>query len=147
MRYLGFVGDGDTNTFSKLCSAKPYGDKTVNKLECVGHVQKRMGTCLRNLKKNIKGPLADGKTLVGKGRLTDKKIDKLQDYYGIAIRDNKNDLVSMREAIWAIYFHYHSTDAILQHSFCNIRWCKYKQAEREMELWILSHTNPVFLLL
>ena len=119
------MGDGDTNTFSKLCSAKPYGDKTVNKLECVGHVQKRVGTHLRNLKKNMKGPLADGKILGGKGRLTDKKIDKLQDYYGIAIRDNKNDLVSMREAIWAIYFHYHSTDAILQHSFCNIRWCKY----------------------
>ena len=61
MRYLEFVGDGDTNTFTKLCSAKPYSDKAVKTLECAGHVQKLMGTRLRlrNLKKNMKGPLAD----------------------------------------------------------------------------------------
>ena len=49
----------------------------VEKKECVGYVQKRLGTALRKLKKEKKG-------LGGKGKLTDNMIDKLQNYYGIA---------------------------------------------------------------
>ena len=49
------------------------------KKECVGHVQKRVGTNLRNLKK-------EHKRIGGKGKLTNSAIDKLQNYYGIAIR-------------------------------------------------------------
>ncbi len=55
--------------------------------ECVGHVQKRMGTALRKLKSQKgKKKLMDGKTIGGAGRLTGAKIDKLQVYYGLAIR-------------------------------------------------------------
>ena len=44
-----------------VCVSKPYGDVTVQKLKCVGHVQKQMGKRLRGLKKNAKGrTLADG---------------------------------------------------------------------------------------
>ena len=44
----------------------------MEKLEYVGHIQKRLGSRLGNLKNTImKGPLADGKTLGGKGRLTE----------------------------------------------------------------------------
>ena len=43
----------------------------MEKLECVGHIQKRLGSRLRNLKHKMKGPLADGKILRGKGRLTE----------------------------------------------------------------------------
>ena len=46
--------------------------------ECIGHVQKRVGTALRKLKKEKSG-------LGGKGELTDAMVDKLQNYYGIAI--------------------------------------------------------------
>ena len=55
-------------------------------MECVGHVQKHVGTQLRDLRK-ITGnsKLVDGKTPGGKGRLTLKEIDKLQLYYGMAI--------------------------------------------------------------
>ena len=61
----------------------------VVKLDCIGHVQKRMGTALRDLKKKTKGKLEDGKSVGGKGhRLSDKTIDKLQEYYGNAIRRN-----------------------------------------------------------
>ena len=41
------------------------------KRECVGHVQKRVGTALRKPKK-------DAPALGGKGKLTDAMIDKLQ---------------------------------------------------------------------
>jgi len=55
----------------------------VEKEECVGHVQKRMGSALRNYTQDNKGKkLADGKPVGGKGRLTDKVVDKMQNYYG-----------------------------------------------------------------
>ena len=53
----------------------------VKKFGCIGHVQKRMGKRLRTIRKTIKG-------LGGSGRLTDVMIDKIQNYYGIAIRGN-----------------------------------------------------------
>ncbi|XP_059162951.1 uncharacterized protein LOC131946277 [Physella acuta] len=117
-RYTGFVGDGDTNTYKKVCDSKPYGEKLIEKLECVGHVQKRVGTRLRNLKNNTKEMLPDGKRLGGKGRLTDASIDKLQSYYGNAIRENKNDIVKMRAAVWAVFFYKGSSDEKHVHNFC-----------------------------
>ena len=51
-------------------------------------MQKRIGCRLRNLKKKEKG-------LGGKSKLTDRIIDKLQNYYGIDIRSNKNNLKAM----------------------------------------------------
>ena len=106
LRYTGFIGDGDTNSFKKVFDSKPYGvDVEVQKLECVGHVQKRMGKKLRDLKKYAKGKkLADGKSIGGRGRLTDTEINKIQAYYGNAIRGNVNNLVGIRAAVWAIFF-------------------------------------------
>ena len=45
MRYSHYFGDGDTESFKKVVDSKPYGDdlKPI-KLECVGQVQKRLGT-------------------------------------------------------------------------------------------------------
>ena len=51
-----------------------YGDKEVVKFECVGHYQKRVGTLLRKLKKDK-----------GLGELTAPLIDKLRNYFGIAL--------------------------------------------------------------
>ena len=65
----------------------------MEKLECVGHIQNHLGSHLRNLKHTMKGPLADGKTLSGKGRLTDKVINKLQNYFGIANRKSVGNTV------------------------------------------------------
>ena len=75
----------------------PYGlDNPVIKLNCVVHVQKRLGTALRNLKTQYKGQkLSDGKTIGGTGRLTDQIINSLQNYYGDAIRQHKVDLHAM----------------------------------------------------
>ena len=54
--YTTFIGDGDSNAFSRVCKAEPYGaEHPVTKDECVGHVQKRMGTCLRRLTDRMKG--------------------------------------------------------------------------------------------
>lgn len=130
LRYTGFVGDGDTNTYKKVSDSKPYGNKNIDKLECVGHVQKRVGTRLRNLKKCTKEILSDGKGLGGKGRLTEAAIDKLQCYYGNAIREHKHDIVKMREAVWAVYFHKGSSDEKPVHNFCDVSWCPFLKAKR-----------------
>ncbi|GFT96144.1 uncharacterized protein TNCV_1884671 [Trichonephila clavipes] len=102
------TGDGDTKTFNALSENKPYGDDhLIQKIECVGHVQKRMG------------------------RLTDSLIDKLAHYYGNAIRCNSTSVKEMRKAIWAVWGHSCSTDDEPMHWFCPTNpntWCKYNAA-------------------
>ena len=59
-----------------------YGsEKPVSKYERIGHYQKRVGNRLRKIRK-------DKKLGVVK-RLTNTKIDKLQNYFGIALRQNE----------------------------------------------------------
>ena len=48
-------------------------------LDCIGHVQKRMGKYL-NLKSTTKGKLDDGQSIGGAGRLTKANIKQLQKY-------------------------------------------------------------------
>ncbi|GFW61963.1 uncharacterized protein TNCV_4669881 [Trichonephila clavipes] len=102
------------------------------KIECVGHVQKRIGTRLRKLiLVYSKKKLSDGKTIGGKGRLTDSLIDKLAHYYDNAIRCNSTSVKEMRKAIWAIWGHSCSTDDEPMHWFCPTNpntWCKYNAA-------------------
>lgn len=139
IRYKHYIGDGDTKTFSQIASLNPYKDLQIEKIECVGHIQKRMGTRLRKLKSQMAGKkLSDKKTIGGKGRLTESVIQKITSYYGNAIRENKNDLFKMRRSIWAIWMHMVSTDSDPQHFFCPKgpeTWCKYNQA---------SHLNKDF---
>ena len=48
VKISNYIGDGDSKTYGNLVEAKPYGENfTIHKKECVGHVQKRMGKCLR----------------------------------------------------------------------------------------------------
>lgn len=114
-------------------------------MECVGHIQKRMGSRLRKLCKDMKGvKLSDNKIIRGKGRLTDDTIDKLQNYYGLAIRRNVNSVESMTKDIWAIYFHKLSTDEEPQHGLCpdgENSWCGYKKAQSLNQTY--SHKNSL----
>lgn len=90
VRYKFYLGDGDSSSFATVEKEHPYGpDIQVVKKECVGHVQKRMGTRLRSLKKKMgKNPLSNGRTIGVKGRLTNVVINEMQVFYGLAIRRN-----------------------------------------------------------
>lgn len=45
-RYKNFLGDGDSSSFPSVVASQPYGpDFKEDKLECVGYVQKHIGTC------------------------------------------------------------------------------------------------------
>ncbi|XP_028405772.1 uncharacterized protein LOC114528348 [Dendronephthya gigantea] len=118
--------------FCHECKAHSAEDKEIRKEECVGHVQKRLGTALRKYKNDHKGKkLSDGKSVGGKGRLTDKTIDKMQNYYGKAIRENKGNLQEMKRSIKAIQHHIIRDDSKPlqeQHHYCprsRDTWCKY----------------------
>lgn len=119
--YTDYLGDGDSKAYQKVVEDKPYGPTVkINKLECIGHVQKRMGSRLLKICKE--------KKLGGKGGLTKVEIDRIQNYYGMAIRNNCNNVEAMRRAIWAIFFHKLSTDEKPQHHLCPRgpdSWCKF----------------------
>lgn len=120
LRYTKFLGDGDSKAYDTIQSFYP--GKTTEKLECVGHVQKRVGTRLRNLKKTVKN-------IGGKGKLTDKIIDRLQNYYGIAVRSNVGDAKAMKTAIHASLFHVASSKENNYHHHCpdgENSWCRFK---------------------
>ena len=64
-----------------------------------------MGSNLRRYKNRCKGKkLPDGATVGGHGRLNDVVIDSIQNYYGLAIRNNLGNVVAMENAISAIFF-------------------------------------------
>ncbi|GBN39792.1 hypothetical protein AVEN_217722-1 [Araneus ventricosus] len=58
LQYTEYYGDGDSKAFLKVKDI--YGEDTVTKLECIGHVQKRVGSRLRKLKKKPKDSVEKG---------------------------------------------------------------------------------------
>lgn len=45
VKYSNYIGDGDVKIFKAIVDDKPYGeDLTPIKKECVGYVEKRLGT-------------------------------------------------------------------------------------------------------
>uniref|UniRef100_A0A6P7GDN8 Uncharacterized protein LOC114336144 n=1 Tax=Diabrotica virgifera virgifera TaxID=50390 RepID=A0A6P7GDN8_DIAVI len=151
VRYLNYIGDGDSKTYSGVLESKPYGnDFVVNKKECVGHVQKRMGTRLRDLLKKtvvdtvtVTGKKIKRKTLGGKGKLTAKMIDKLTVYYCLAIRRNYDSVKKMKNSIWATYYHYCSTDKKPQHEKCPTgedSWCEWQKTTATNQIKSFKHT-------
>lgn len=96
VRYTTFYVDGDSKAHEHVKDTYP-GRKVKKGLQCVGHVQKRVGSRLFALKKRVRG-------LGGRGKLTKNIIDRLQNYYGKAIRQNVNNLPAMQKAVRATLF-------------------------------------------
>lgn len=42
LRYVNYIGDGDSKTFKGIIEAKPHKTFKVTKKECIDHVQKRL---------------------------------------------------------------------------------------------------------
>lgn len=159
-RYEYYLGDGDSKAFLEVANSKPYGeDFEIKKLECVGHIQKRMGSRLRKLKKSLgKEKLEDGKTIGGRGRLTDSAIIQIQNYFGLAIRRNSSDIETMKKDVWAEFFHLLSSDELPNHSLCPKgvdSWCKYQKSVAEnkeykhkdhfhLPVAVMLATKPIF---
>ncbi|KAK8375956.1 hypothetical protein O3P69_008586 [Scylla paramamosain] len=87
--YENLVSDGDANSYKAVLAMNngngPYQDTKVTKLECINHVQKRLGTRLRKLREQEKvdtitktGSKIRRSLLGGRNKLTDTAIDKMQ---------------------------------------------------------------------
>ena len=120
LQYTTYIGDGDSKAHSSVVAADPYSGVTVTKAECIGHIQKRVGSRLRKLKKK------EGKLL---SKLTHKIINKMQNYFGIAIRNNNTSVDDMKKAIGAVLYHCsEANDPEARHMYCDRTegtWCKY----------------------
>ncbi|GBM58378.1 hypothetical protein AVEN_230550-1 [Araneus ventricosus] len=117
--YSKYFGDGDSKGYDEVKDI--YGTNSVVKCECIEHVQKRVGTHLRNLKNKKK-------KLGGKRKFTDNFINKLQNYYGIAIRANVGNLLQMQSAVIAAFAHACSSAKNPMHKQCpegSDNWYKY----------------------
>jgi hypothetical protein len=97
--------------------------------------------------------LDDSKGVGAKGRLTDSKIDVLQNYYGLAVRENLKDVDKMAKNIEASHFHVASTNENPQHHLCpdgEDSWCGYKRDEstyhhkNSIPKCIVDFIKPVF---
>lgn len=77
VRFRNYIGDGDSKTYTGIVNSKPYGENfLVNKKECIGHVQKRMGTRLRVLVNTsvVETETKTGKKLKGKVFLVEENL-------------------------------------------------------------------------
>ena len=114
-----------------LVNSDPYDGLEIKNLECLGHIQKRVGARLLKMSKdgdfndlyeddNDKSEENSKKRKREKLKLSDKDITKLQNYYGIATR------TSTGETIWEL------KSPLLRslgerHQFCpktELSWCK-----------------------
>ena len=79
-----YLGDGDTSSFKAVADSKSYKEYSITptKLECIGHVQKRLGTGLRNKVNTYEGTSTP---IGGRGQLHEKTINTMQNIYGIAM--------------------------------------------------------------
>ena len=148
-RYTNLYGDGDSK--SHLAVIDTYPGIKVKKLQCVGHVQKRVGSRLSKLKKTEKG-------LGGKGKLTQATVDRLQNFYGIAIRQNAGKFKAMQDAVRATLFHVASSKEQNYHTaYCpkgNDSWCKFQQDQANntntyrpgpgLPLSVIAKVKPIF---
>lgn len=95
------------------------------------------------LKKKIGAEkLSDGKSIGGRGRLTDALINKIQLYYGQSIRNNTDSLENMKRAIWSTYFYLWSSDKKPRHGLCPKgpeSWCKYQKSVHSSEPYSHEH--------
>ena len=105
LRYTQLIWDGDSKTHQSILTVDLYSGTPVEKLECIRHIQKQIGSRLRNLRSKHKEKLSDGKGISVHGRLTEKMINKLQNLYGIVLRQNvKKTVHKMKVAIGAVLY-------------------------------------------
>ncbi|GFU66526.1 uncharacterized protein TNCV_639601 [Trichonephila clavipes] len=117
LKYQRYIGDGDSKTFLSIAEKEPYGDSVPI--------------------------VSDGKTIGGKGRLTDAIISKLTTFYCNAIRANSHNVNEMRQAVWA---HTSSTDDEPKHWFYpkgKNSWCKYNVSVHNNTVNEFSHKNTL----
>ena len=114
--------------------------------ENVGHVQKLVGGRHRRLKKANGSKILEDKKKLGGAVLYEKVINKLQNYYGLAIRQNTDSLPKMRNAIGSVlYYCSEASSAETRHMFCDVdsQWCKFRMAGKKGKPYVDKSGLPL----
>ena len=146
MRFKGYLGDGDSKSYTTLAEADPpvFKDVGIEKLECCGHVQKRMGKRLLGKINQSKGKVFQhgnkkAKGIGGARKLTKGAVKRIQGHYGAAIRKYVGNLDKMRAAIWAIWHHRNG-----DHEKCSeFSWCD-KSVKNKLPRFVMEEIKSVF---
>jgi len=77
------------------------------------------------LKKKVKG-------LGGRGKLTERTIERLQNYYSIAIRSNPNNLPAMQKAATTTILHTVRLEKTVGPSFRRIKQPKHQHTNTDL---------------
>ena len=139
-------------TISRLNREHPYGSGVViqvstfmvitfffwlffwhlQKMECVGHIQKRLGekTAWPEEEDLCRWQRSSAESEVGREGTVDWFcVDSLTVYFGEAIRNFPGDVDGMFRVIWAVFHHSISDDDQHDHQFCpSGSWCKFNRA-------------------
>ena len=130
LRYTAYLGDGDSKSFKDIVESNIYPGHEVERHECIGHVQERVGYRLRTYKSDYKSTLlSDHKKLSGAGRLINNVTNTLQNYYGMVIRSNVENLYQMKKCIsfYTFFLRYETSQRIILISTTGLRWRDYTQ--------------------
>ena len=129
LQYTTILCNVDSKAYAAIVRNQIDGpSKCVVKEERINHVSKRMGTAWRNL---IATSKAQNDSITGKGKLTQKKVLKIQNYYGRAIKDYCNDTSLLKKIIFAILFHLTSSNDHPKNMHCTPgtnSWCFWHRA-------------------
>ena len=87
--------------------------------------------------------MEDGKGIGVNSRLTIAKCDVIQNFYGGAIRDNKDDPEAMSKSVWAILKNYSSTPAGPKHEYCP-KGVTYQPTKYPFSQAVVNAMAPLF---
>ena len=134
LKYTKYLVDGDTKSYLDVVKNDTYKGVEIQKLECIGHIQKRVGDRLLKIRKDgyfngCEDEDENSKKKKNKLRLINKDINKLQNYYGIAMRSSTGDTIwQLRKSVAASFYRCCESSSLEQrHQFCpstDSSWCK-----------------------
>lgn len=101
IRYLQYLGYGDTMAYREECARKPKGRMKLQKLSVLDTYKTRIGMCLKTFKKNQNKNSLIVKVLIEDvSKLKNEAIQKHQAYYKPAIVRNRESVKEIKTALW-----------------------------------------------
>ncbi|XP_078655620.1 uncharacterized protein LOC144902215 [Branchiostoma floridae x Branchiostoma belcheri] len=118
VRYVGLIGDGDSNTMAKIIEEVPYG-RRVKKVERANHA-------IRNYRKNLHSLVDSNPQFKGRSGLTQLRIKKISAGARAAIRmhSRTKNVQALQRDIRNGPYHVFG-----DHRKCSSSFCKHKQSQ------------------
>lgn len=139
LKYLQFIGDGDSSVYAKIRSEVSYGSD-VSKIECRNHTVKNFGKALYKVKGDSRVS-AEARKL-----LTANKIKELQDFCIRAIFSNAHnmDVESLKKDLQNGPYHVFGIHTNCSEQYCSSVGCTDGEKKAESS-GLMLHVQSEFL--